>query len=133
MVQRIAKTLLIVAILIGLGQATPGVCFGWSLLHPFTSDNKPQTTMVSRSTQEPPSVWQKFTTGTKNFFNKTGETLGLKKKEPQKAPPVVAAKPRTLQPRASQQSSGMMGWLFPKPEKPKDVKGWLDSTKQVTP
>jgi len=132
MIQRITKTLLIIAMLIGLAQAGPSVCFGWSLLHPFGSDEKPRTTMVSRTTQKPPSAWQKITTGTKKFFNKTGETLGLKKKEPKKAPAMVAVKPRQLQPKAKQ-SSGMMGWLFPKEEKPKDVKGWLDSTKQVTP
>jgi hypothetical protein len=132
MIQRITKTLLIVATLIGFAQVGPSTCFGWSILHPFASDEKPQTTMVSRTTQKPPSAWQKVTTGTKNFFNKTGETLGLKKKVPKKAPAMVAVKPRQLQPKA-QQSSGMMSWLFPKEEKPKDVKGWLDSTKQVTP
>lgn len=83
--QRITKTLLIVVTLLGLAQAVPSVCFGWSLLHPFASDDKPQTTMVSRTTQKPPSAWQKLTTGTKKFFNKTGETLGLKKKEPKKS------------------------------------------------
>jgi hypothetical protein len=132
MIQRITKTLLVVAILIGLAQTRSSVCFGWSLLHPFTSNDNPQTTMVSRTTQKP-TAWNRFTSGTKNLFNKTGETLGLKKKELKKAPPVVAAKPRTLQPKATQSNSGMMGWLFPKEEKPKDVKGWLNSTKQVTP
>jgi hypothetical protein len=133
MIQRITRALLIVVILIGLVQAVPSVCFGWSLLHPFTTDDKPTTTMVSRTTQKPPSAWQKFTTGTKNFFNKTGETLGLKKKEPKKAPAIVATRPRQILPRERSSNGGMMGWLFPKEEKPKDVKGWLDSTKQVTP
>jgi hypothetical protein len=133
MMQRITKTLLIVVTLLGLAQAVPSVCFGWSLLHPFASDDKPQTTMVSRTTQKPPSAWQKLTTGTKKFFNKTGETLGLKKKEPKKAPPIVAVKPRTIPPKAKQSDGGLTGWLWPKEEKPKDVKGWLDSTKQITP
>ncbi len=130
---KITKTLSIIALSVGLAQAGPSVCFGWSLFSPFASSDKPQTTMVSRSTQKPPSAWEKFTTGTKNFFNKTGETLGLKKKEPRRPPAIVAAKPRKILPRAKQSNGGMFGWLWPKPEKPKDVKGWLDSTKQVTP
>ncbi len=131
MIQRITKTLLIVVMLIGLAHARPSICLGWSL-NPFASGDKPQTTMVSRSTQKPPSMWERFTTGTKNLFNKTGETLGLKKKESKKPPAIVAPKPRTLQPKAKP-SSGLSNWLWPKEEKPKDVKGWLDSTKQVTP
>ena len=131
MIQRITKTLLIVVMLIGFAHAQPSICLGWSL-NPFASHDEPRTTMVSRSTQKPPSMWQKFTTGTKNLFNKTGETLGLKKKEPKKPPAIVAAKPPTLQPRAKP-ASGIMSWFTPKEEKPKDVKGWLDSTKQVTP
>ena len=131
MIQRITKTLLIVSVLIGFTNAGPSICLGWSL-NPFASDDKPQTTMVSRSTQKPPSMWEKLTTGTKNFFNKTGETLGLKKKEPKKAPAIVAPKPRTLQPKAKP-SSGIMSWFSPKEEKPTDVKDWLNSTKQVTP
>jgi hypothetical protein len=129
MVQRITRTLLIVVMLIGFAQTGPTVCFGWSL-NPFASNDKPQTTMVSRSTQKPPSAWSKFTTGTKNFFNKTGETLGLKKKELKKAPPVVAAKPRTLQ---RPEKPGMFSWLAPKQDKPEDVKDWLGRTKQITP
>ena len=97
---------LIVVTLIGLALAGPSVCFGWSLLHPFASNDQPQTTMVSRTTQKPPSAWQKITTGTKNFFNKTGETLGLKKKPPKKPPAVVAPKPRTLLPQPKSRMAG---------------------------
>ncbi len=131
MIRRITKTLLIVGMLSGLAHVGSSLCFGW--WNPFASaDDKPKTTMVSRSTQKPPSAWDKVTTGTKNFFNKTGETLGLKKKEPKKPPAVVAVKPRQVQQKAKQES-GLTSWLLPKEEKPKDVKGWLDSTKQVTP
>ncbi len=133
MMHKITRTLVVVVTLIGLALAGPSVCFGWSLLHPFASNDQPQTTMVSRTTQKPPSAWQKITTGTKNFFNKTGETLGLKKKPPKKPPAVVAPKPRVLLPPPKKSDGGVAGWLWPKEEKPKDVKGWLDSTKQVTP
>jgi len=129
MIQRITKTLLIVSILIGLAHAGPSVCLGWSL-NPFASNDQAKTTMVSRTTQKPPSAWQKVTTGTKNFFNKTGETLGLKKKQPKKAPPVVAAKPRKIQ---QPEKPGMFSWLAPKPDKPDGVKDWLGRTKQITP
>ena len=129
MIQRITKTLLILLMLIGLAYAGPSVCLGWSL-NPFASNDKAKTTTVSRTTQKPPSAWQKVTTGTKNFFNKTGETLGLKKKQPKKAPPVVAAKPRTLQPKAKE--GGMFSFLSPE-KKPKDVKDWLGKSEQITP
>jgi hypothetical protein len=128
--QRIAKTLLIVSIVIGLAYAGPSVCFGWSL-NPFAAKETPKTTMVSRTTQKPPSAWDKVAAGTKNFFNKTGETLGLKKKEPKKPPAIVAARPRTLQPKAKQ--GGVFSWLSPKEDKPKKVEDWLKGTEQVTP
>ena len=130
MIGRITKTLLIVAVFIGLAQAGPSVCSGWSLFDPFASKDKPQTTMVSQTTHKPPSAWDKFTTGTKNFFNKTGETLGLKKKEPKKPPAVVAAKPRKIQ---KPEKPGMFSWLAPKPDKPDGVKDWMSKTKQITP
>jgi hypothetical protein len=118
-----------IVMLIGIANAGSSVCLGWSL-NPFASNDKPQTTMVSRTTQKPPSAWNRITTGTKNFFNKTGEALGLKKKEPKKAPPVVAAKPRQIQ---RPEKPGLFSWLTPKPDKPKDVKDWLGKTKQITP
>jgi len=129
MIQRITKTLLIASVLIGLAYATPSVCLGWSL-NPFASNDKTKTTMVSRTTQKPPSAWDRVTTGTKNFFNKTGETLGLKKKQPKKAPAIVAAKPRTLQ---QPEKPGMFSWLAPKPVKYNGVKDWLGKSEQITP
>jgi hypothetical protein len=133
MIRRITKTLLIASMLIGLAYARPSVCLGWSL-NPFASNDQAQTKTVQvKATQKPPSAWEKVTAGTKNFFNKTGETLGLKKKEPKKAPPVVAVKPRTLQPKAKE-SGGLLSWFKPsEPERPKTVTGWLSHSEQITP
>ena len=130
MIRRITKTLLIASLLIGVAQARQSTCLGWSL-NPFAAKEEPQTRNISMTTtQKPPSAWNKVATGTKNIFNKTGETLGLKKKEPKKAPAIVAARPRTIQQRPKQ--GGMFSWLAPKEDKPKEVKDWLGRTKQVT-
>ena len=134
MIRKIARTLLIISMLMGLGYAKPSACLGWSL-NPFASNNdQTQVRPVSatKTTKKTPSAWEKLTTGTKSFFSKTGETLGLKKKEPKKAPPVVAAKPRVLQPKAKK-SGGLFGWMNPQPEQPTKVEDWMQSTKQITP
>jgi hypothetical protein len=131
MIQRIAKTLPISSMLIGLLCAGPSVCLGWSL-NPFASNDKPQTTMVSRTTQKPPSAWDKVTTGTKNFFNKTGETLGLKKKQPRRPPDVVAARPPQVVPKAKP-DRGLFGLFPPKEEKRPTVPDWIGTTKPVIP
>ena len=132
MIRRITKPLLIVSLLIGLAYARPSVCLGWSL-NPFASNDQGQTKTVQvKATQKPPSVWEKVTTGTKNFFSKTGETLGLKKKEPKKPPAVVAVKPRTLQPKAKE-PSGIASWFTPKQEKEPTVRDWLSHSDQITP
>lgn len=131
MIQRITKTLLIASMLVGLAYARPSVCRGWSL-NPFASNDQEQTRMVPvNATQQPPSAWEKVTSGTKNFFNKTGETLGLKKKEPKKAPPVVAARPRTI---PQKPKPGMFSWLKPKEtKKDNTVSGWLHNSDQIVP
>lgn len=131
MLQRIAKTLLIGAMLIGLAYARPSVCVGWSL-NPFASSDKTQTKTVRTSaTKTSPSTWEKATAGTKNFFNKTGEKLGLKKPQPKPAPAIAFAQPRTLQPKTK--DSKWSSWFKPEKSKPKDVSDWLGSSAQITP
>jgi len=131
MIRRITKTLLLGAMFIGLVYANQSACMGWSL-NPFASD-KPQTnTHNTSATKKSPNALDKVATGTKNLLNKTGETLGLKKPQPKKAPPIVAAKPRVIPPPYKEKKP-WFGLFGTKKEKPTTVKGWIESTKQITP
>jgi hypothetical protein len=129
MVVRIARILSISTLLILLTVVQPAKCEGWSLLHPFssdtTTDTKPKRPVYKTAKQEP-STWNKVTTGTKSFFSKTGEKLGLKKpeaKKPQYAtprmPPVAAQK--------KNESKSWLGSMFKpeEPAKPKTVSDWM--------
>jgi hypothetical protein len=132
MVRKITKTLLIGAMFTGLVYGSQSVCAGWSL-NPFTSNKSQAKTYSTSATKKSPSALDKVGTGTKNLLNKTGETLGLKKPQPKKAPAVVAAKPRVASPRY-QEKKNLFSWLAPKDKpKPTTVKGWIDSTKPVIP
>jgi hypothetical protein len=128
MIRRITKTLLIVSMVIGFMHVGSSAFCGW----PFASDDPPKTTMVSRMKQKPPSTWEKVSSGTKNFFNKTGETLGLKKKEPKKPPAVVAPRQRMLVQKAKKDSGGFLG-LFGSKKKDENVAEWMKSTEQIKP
>jgi hypothetical protein len=98
MVVRIARILSAGVILALVASVQPAACGGWSLPNPFASDTKTTVTPTKAAKTEP-TVLQKVGTGTKNFFNKTGETLGLKKPESKKyhyaspKPPAQPAKP----------------------------------------
>lgn len=134
MIQRITKSLLVAALLIGVTHATPSVCVGWSL-NPFASNDKQTTRSYypTSATKKAPSALDKLTTGTKNFVNKTGETLGLKKKPPKApAPQFAYAKPRTIQPPAKQ-SKSWYSFLSPEEKRPKKVEDWMGGTTQITP
>ena len=82
MVGRIARILSASVMVVLLADVRPALCEGWSLLHPFssetTSETKPKRP-TPKTVKKEPSTLNKVGTGTKNFFNKTGETLGLKK------------------------------------------------------
>jgi hypothetical protein len=130
MMRKIPKTLLLGAMIVGLACVGRSAHGDWSL-NPFAS-NKSQTRTYDTSTKKSPSAADKVAAGTKNFFNKTGEALGLKKPQPKKAPPFVAAKPRTAPPRY-QEKKGMFGWLVPDKPRAKTVKEWIDHTSQITP
>ena len=116
---------------VGLAYGSPSISAGWTL-NPFASEKPKAKPHPTSMTKQPPGALEKVGTGTKNLFNKTGETLGLKKPQPKKAPPVVAAKPRTV-PAPYSEKKGLLSWFAPKNEKPKTVKGWIETTKQVTP
>jgi hypothetical protein len=128
MIRRIPKTLLFGAMIVGLAYVGQSANADWSL-NPFAS-NKSQTKTYNTSAKKSPSAVDKVAKGTKNFFNKTGEAVGLKKSQPKKAPPFVAAKTRTI-PQNNQK--GLFSWLVPKEKKDKTVKDWLDHSSQITP
>jgi hypothetical protein len=129
MSQRISlsKPLLIAAMLIGLSHAQFARA-AW----PFASDDT--TTVKSSPARKSPGALDKVSAGTKNFFNKTGEALHLKKPAPRKPPLIVAAKPRVVTPPYREKKSWIPTWLRTKePEKPTSVKDWVGKTKQITP
>jgi hypothetical protein len=129
MSQRCAKILLVLGMLVALSQVNIHRCAAWSL-NPFASgDNSESRTYISAKRSQSPL--DKLATGTKNFFNKTGEALHLKKPAPKKPPAIVAAKPPAIPQR--QQKSWLTGMFSKKEDRPARVVDWLSSTKQVTP
>ena len=121
--------------LVLFANVQPVLCEGWSLPNPFSSEPtpKPKKTGLKTVKQEP-SALDKIGTGTKNLFNKTGETLGLKKPQPKK-PQYATAKPPTIQPVKKDDSKSWLGSLFKpeEPKKPKTVGEWMTSGKRLDP
>ena len=133
MIRRITKPLLIAAMLVGLSHARSSVCEAWSL-NPFASSEKPQTTMYPpRAPKKPPSTWKKITTGTKNFFNKTGETLGLKKPAPKRPPDIVNQTPRQLVQQKKESKSWLSSLGPEEPPRDTSVQDWMHHTTQIKP
>jgi hypothetical protein len=135
MVVRIARILSASLVLALLADVRPAKCDGWSLANPFSSSTK--TTEVKRkpapkATTKDPSVLQKLGTGTKNFFNKTGEAIGLKKPEAKKSHYATATpKPRNIQPVKKESKSWLPSFMQPEePKKPKNVSEWLAQPRQ---
>jgi hypothetical protein len=129
MVVRIVRILSIVVLLL-LADLRPASCEGWSLPNPFSSDAKTDAKKrtTTRTTRQEPSTWNKVGTGTKNFFSKTGETLGLKKPETKK-PLYASPAPRVIKPPArKQESKSWFGSLLKseEPKKDKTVSEWMD-------
>jgi len=132
MVVRIARILSACVMLVLLADVRPAVCEGWSLPNPFASKTdtttKKSVTKVTKTAKKEPSALEKASTGTKNFFSKTGETLGLKKPEPKK-PISASPKPRVVQSPNKPESKSWVGSLFKpeEPAKPKTVSDWMDN------
>lgn len=130
MIQRITKTLLIGSLLLVGAAASPTTCNAWSL-NPFSSGDKKETPKYTSSkAKKAPSVWDKATAGTKNFFNKTGEALGLKKPEKKKYTAAYANRKPIVK---DKKDKSWFGWGQDEEEKPKNVRDWMSKTKQVTP
>ena len=137
MVVRIARILSASVILVLLADGRPAVCEGWSLPNPFSSESKTEPKSkkpVLKTAKKQPSALEKMSTGTKNFFNKTGETLGLKKPEPKK-PGYAVAKAPPIQPRKKADSKSWLGSVFQseEPKKDKTVPEWMDNNKRLDP
>jgi hypothetical protein len=131
MVAKIARILSACGVLILLTDARPAVCEGWSLLHPFTfnakteSQTKKPATVAVKNVKREPSLLEKAGTGTKQFFNQAGETLGLKKAAPKK-PQYATAIPPRIQPPKKPESKPWYSRLMPEePKKDKTVNDWL--------
>lgn len=137
MMKRIVKFTLIVVVALTVAQLQTAACRAWSL-NPFASDEpEPKRTAVKRPA--PPSTFDKLTTGTKNLFNKTGETLGLKKPEPKRLGPTAMAIPRQPQ-LASRKQTEQKSWLTSmfssekeKKEEYKGVTDWMSHTQRIDP
>ena len=124
----VARSVLASVLLIVFVHAEPAVC-DWSLLHPFSSDaaseSKPKKVAV-KSVKKEPSTWEKLSSGTKKFFNQTGETLGLKKPETKKQYATATPKPRTVQsPKKETSSSWWNPLASAEPKEPKTVSEWI--------
>jgi hypothetical protein len=102
-------------------------CYGWTL-NPFSSSGNTtkKKTQITKVTKSEPSTLQKMGTGTKNFFDRTGETLGLKKPAPKK---YTYANPQPLQVQGKK-TAPSKSWLSSmfepeEPKKPKTVTEWM--------
>jgi hypothetical protein len=134
MVVRITRILAAAAVMALFTNMQPAVCHGWSLLHPFSSDattnTKTKKMVVKPVKKQQPSTLDKLAAGTKNFFNKTGETLGLKKPETKK--PTVAYPKASIQSQKKDESKSWLGSMFKpaEPKKPTSVSEWIGQPRQ---
>jgi hypothetical protein len=136
MAAKISRILSACVLLALLANARPSVCEAWSLLHPFSSetDTKLQGP-AARPTKKEPSTLDKVGAGTKNFFSKTGETLGLKKAQPKK-PLYVSATPKQPvinQPKKNNSKSWFPWMKSEEPPRPKNVPEWMENRRLDLP
>ncbi len=138
MLARTAKILATSIVLFLFVGVRPAMCEGWSILNPFSSSSESKKETVKKpafksAAKKEPSTLDKMGQGTKNFFNKTGETLGLKKPEPRKALYATAKQP-TLQTKKKESKSWFDKTFGPsEPEKPTDVHEWMKHSTQINP
>lgn len=138
MLARTAKILTASVMMILFVGVRPAACEGWSLPNPFSSSSESKKEAAKKpafksAAKKEPSTLDKMGQGTKNFFDKTGETLGLKKPAPKKALYATAKQP-TLQTRKKESKSWFDKTFGPsEPEKPKDVHEWMKQNKRMDP
>lgn len=139
MKQKTRQVLLLIASLVMVLLLSPAASMAWSL-NPFASSGNEDTASKKASNptaKQPLSAWDKLTLGTKQFFDKTGETLGIKKPQPKKRVASAIAVPKTpqLQPRRKAETKSWFSSMFEpeEPERPKTVGEWMGSSKQLNP
>ena len=133
MVVRITRILSASLMLAVLADVRPARCEGWSLSNPFSSETKTETTRkpITKIAKKEPSMLEKFGTGTKNFFSKTGEAIGLKKPEPKKPQYASPTPPKIQTPRKPETKSWVSRMFQPEePQKPKNVTEWMGQPRQ---
>jgi hypothetical protein len=98
----------------------------------FHKEKTPTSYVVGKTPpNQDESMLGKIGTGTKNFFSKTGETLGLKKPAPKK-PQYTSATVRRASP-PKKESKSWMPSIFSsedKEKKPKAVTDWMKQPRQ---
>jgi hypothetical protein len=130
MVVRIARILSASLVLVLWANVRPATCEGWSLPNPFSSETKTKAKQkpVVRAVKKEPSVLEKLGTGTRSFFSRAGETLGLKKPEPKKYSYASAVPPKTQSVNRAETKSWLPSMFQPEePKKPKTVSEWMDN------
>ena len=111
-----------------LANVRPATCDGWSLPNPFSSTTKSETktkTHITTVKTQEPSMLEKIGTGTKNFFDRTGEKLGLKKPASKKYDYATAQKPHVHASKPSSKSWLSKMFAPRNPKKPKTVTDWM--------
>jgi hypothetical protein len=131
MVVRIARILSAGVMLVVLAGVRPAMCEGWSLSNPFASKTETTRKSVTKPAKKEPSMLEKFGTGTKNFFNKTGEAIGLKKPEAKK-PQYASPTPPKIQALKKPETKSWVSRMFQpeEPPKPTNVKDWMAQPRQ---
>ncbi len=107
----------VVAMLAFFVGVQPTACQAWSILHPLTFDNSPDT-KTKKPAPKPPA--QPLT------FDKVVNTITGKKPAPKPTASTYAyAKPPTIQPPKNESKSWFGSMFQPEDKKPKTVNDWL--------
>ena len=134
MVAKISRILSAGLMVVLLANVHPALCGGWSLPNPFSSQSKnaaKKKTHITKVAKKRPSVLDKIGLETKNFFDRAGETLGLKKPAPKKYGYARALGPRVQTHKKAESKS----WLSPmfepeEPKRPRNVTDWMGQPRQ---
>ena len=134
MIARIARILSVGLMVVLLAHVHPALCGGWSLPNPFSSQSKnvaKKKTPITKVAKKKTSVLDKIGLETKNFFDRAGETLGLKKPAPKKYGYARALGPRVQTHKKAESKS----WLSPmfepeEPKRPRNVTDWMGQPRQ---
>ncbi len=131
MVVRISRILSAGIVVVVLANVQPAMCSGWSLPNPFASKSEKKKSRVTPVKKQEPSFLEKIGDGTKDFFDRTGETLGLKKPAAKKYQYATPQRPHAAAPKSSQSDSWLPS-MYPPEEskKPKTVTDWMSQPRQ---